>query len=207
MARGKYDILDSHVDEMSKMCLYEGLSLSQLAVAFGQDKRTISEKLASVPPDGIRRNYKVWRIKTAAPYLIKPAYDIETYIRNMNYAELPKALAKEFWAGMKSKQDYELRAGDLWPTSKVVAEVGELYKLMSMSLKLLADTVNRQAELTPKQRQIINDITDGTQRDLKKKIETTFKTPRKSEETPVNYTANPKVETVETVEEDDDDSL
>ena len=67
-----------------------------------------------------------------------------------------------------------LKEGDLWPTTDVVKKVGELMKLMSMSMKLLADTVDRQAELTDKQRRIILAIVDSTQEDLVKQVVENF---------------------------------
>lgn len=100
--------------------------------------------------------------------------DVEAYIKKMNHNELPKHLTKEFWAGQRARQDFLLKEGDLWPTTDVVKKVGELMKLMSMSMKLLADTVDRQAELTDKQRRIIIAIVDSTQEDLVKQVVENF---------------------------------
>jgi hypothetical protein len=184
------------LDDTSQIALYEGLNLSQLSVAFRMDSRAITEKLHSVPCDAVRHGSKVWKISTCAPYLVKPKDDIESYLRKMNHAELPKLLSKEFWNGQRARQEYELKNGDLWPTGKVVEKVGELYKLMAMSLKLLSDTVNRQAELTDKQRKIITGITDSTQRDLQRSIKEHFGKP---DPEPVAVAAAPVV-----VEDDDE---
>lgn len=154
--------------------MYEGLNQSQICTAFRLDPRTVRQKLHGVEPCGIRNGSKVWGIWKCAPHLVKPNMDVEAYIKKMHHNELPKHLTKEFWAGQRARQDFLLKEGDLWPTTDVVKKVGELMKLMSMSMKLLADTVDRQAELTDKQRRIIIAIVDSTQEDLVKQVVENF---------------------------------
>lgn len=158
------------LDEQSKAMLYEGLNLSQLGVAFRMDHRVLTEKLQTVKPSGMRNGAATWTIHEVAPHLIKPIYDIEAYIKRMHHADLPKHLTKEFWAGLRSKQEYELKAGDLWPTAKVVQEVGELMKLVKMSVLLMSDTVERSTELSDKQRQILKQLTDGMLQELHRAV-------------------------------------
>jgi hypothetical protein len=95
----------------------------------------------------------------------------------MDHKDLPKMLTKEFWAGQRSKQDYEEKAGLLWRTEKVVQEMGELFKLVKMSTLLMSDAVERQAELSDRQREIIKTLTHGMLDDLVKRIEEKFKVP------------------------------
>jgi hypothetical protein len=154
--------------------LFDGLNLSQLGVAFRMDHRVLVEKLKDCPSTGTRNGFPTWQIHEAAPHLVRPIYDIEAYIKRMNHADLPKHLTKEFWAGLKSKQDYELRAGDLWPTSKVVESVGELFKLVRMSALLATDTLERQVELTEPQRAIVKNLMDGMLNDLHRAVQEKF---------------------------------
>lgn len=165
MATGKVQM-----DAEGKSMLYEGLNLSQLGIAFRMDHRVLTEKLNSLPPTGLRNGAATWRIHEAAPHLVKPLYDIESYIKRMHHNDLPKHLTKEFWAGLKSKQDYELKAGDLWPTAKVVQEVGELMKMVKMSILLMGDTVERSTELSEKQRAILKGLTDGMLKELHRAV-------------------------------------
>lgn len=158
------------LDAESRAMLYEGANLSQLSTLFRMDHRVLVEKLHGVAPCGKRGSADIYNVAEVAPKLVRPDYDIETYIKRMNPADLPKGVSKEFWAGMRSKQEYELKNGQLWPTTEVVEKVGELFKLMRMSLRLLKDTVARQVDLTPRQRQIIRDSADGALEDLRKKI-------------------------------------
>ena len=162
------------LDAESKAVLFDGLNLSQLGIAFRMDHRVLVEKLKDCPPSGNRNGFPTWTISEAAPHLVRPIYDIEAYIKRMNHADLPKHLTKEFWAGLKSKQDYELRAGDLWPTAKVVESVGELFKLVRMSALLTTDTLERQAELTDAQRQIVKNLMDSMLNDLHRAVQEKF---------------------------------
>ena len=158
------------LDEASKAMIFDGMNLSQLGVCFRMDHRVLQEKLHGVKPSGMRNGAATWQVHEVAPYLVKPIYDIEEYIKRMNHADLPKHLTKEFWAGLRSKQEYELKAGDLWPTAKVVQEVGDLLKLVKMSVLLMGDTVERSTELTERQRNIIKSLTDGMLKELHRTV-------------------------------------
>lgn len=164
------------VDEESSAIMHRGANLSQLGKLFRMDHRVLVEKLQDVPPSGEYRGHPVYFVHEVAPYLVKPIYDIETYMRRMHHNELPKLLTKEFWAGQRSRQEYELKAGDLWPTARVITAVGDLMKLVKMSVRLLADQVNRQSELSPTQRQIIVRQGDSLLEELHQNVIQAFKT-------------------------------
>lgn len=141
--------------------LYEGLNLSELGRAFKMDHRVLVEKLHNVPPSGTRSGHDTWTIAEAAPHLVKPIYDIEEYIKRMHHHELPKMVTKEFWNGLRARQEYEQREGNLWPTARVVEVMGGIMKLIKMSARLMTDAVDRQAELSDRQRGLIKTMTDG----------------------------------------------
>ena len=166
-------------DDESMAMLYEGANMGQLAVLFKLDHRTLQKKLfeGNCKPVGKRGSAEIYSIHEVAPYLVKPVFDVETYIKKMDPRELPKILTKEFWAGLRSKQEYEARAGLLWPTEKVVEEVGELMKLVKMSTLLMQDAVERQTELTDRQRSIMQGLSRGMLADLMARIEKRFKVP------------------------------
>jgi len=113
MAAPKYA---KSLDDNSKSIIYEGASLSQLAAMFRRDIRAISRKLHGLQPCGKREGHAIYDVAEAARYLVVPPGSIEDVIKKMSPADLPKELSKDFWAAMKSKQDFEERAGDLWPT-------------------------------------------------------------------------------------------
>lgn len=166
-------------DEETVAAIFKGVNATQLSVIFKMDYRTVVRKIfeAQVKPcDKIGRT-DVYSLYEVAPYLCKPAYDIETAIKKMSFKDLPKDLAKEFWAGQRAKQDFEEKAGHLWRTEKVVEEVGELMKVVKMSALLMLDGVERQTELSERQREIIKSLTHGMLDDLVKRIQEKFKMP------------------------------
>jgi hypothetical protein len=130
-----------------------------------------------VKPVGKRGGSDIYALHEVAPYLVKPIFDVATYLKQMDPRELPKHLSKEFWAGQRSRQEYEERAGQLWKTEKIVEEVGELMKLVKMSALLMVDAIERQSELNDKQREIVKSLTHGMLNDLMERVESRFQTP------------------------------
>lgn len=166
-------------DDETKGIIYEGLNIVQIMKLFGLDNKTVHEKLfaGNIKPVGKRVTGEIYAFKDVAPWMVKPAFDVETYIKRMNHADLPKQLTKEFWQGLRQKQDYEEKAGLLWRTEKIVEEVGELMKLVKMSTLLMLDGVERQSELTERQREIIRSLAHGMLSDLMERINAKFQMP------------------------------
>lgn len=148
-------------DEETRAILYDGANLSQLGVLFKMDHRTLVEKLHPLQPTGERNGVPTYAVLEAARYLVKPEYEIEAYIKRMHHNDLPKHLSKEFWAGQRSKQDYLIKAGQLWDTSQVIETMGEVFQNFRMAVQLIRDSVERQVELTPRQRDLITEQLDG----------------------------------------------
>lgn len=166
-------------DETTLGAIFDGVNATQLTVLFKLDARTVARKIfeSRVSPIAKKGQSDLYAIHEIAPFLCKPAFDVETAIKKMSFRDLPKDLAKEFWAGQRTKQDFEEKAGLLWRTEKVVGEVGELMKLVKMSTLLMLDGVERQTELSERQRDIIKSLSHGMLVDLSKRIEEKFKVP------------------------------
>ena len=156
------------LDDESKAMMYAGLNLTQLGLLLEMDHKLIRERLekGGVQPVGTRNGAAIYKIKDVAPWVVKPGYSIAEYIQRMSPADLPKLIQKEFWAGMKSRQEFQIKAGELWETSKVIEKVGEVLKMVRMHVLLTCDTVERQVELTDRQRQLIAGIMDGLLTDM-----------------------------------------
>jgi len=183
MATGKLNNSRS-LDPVSKVMLYEGFTQSQLCILFRIDQRNLARKIHSVTPIAERSGTALYDLMDVAPYLVKPAYDIEAYIKKMHSNELPKHLSKEYWAGKRSQQEYELKAGDLWPTHVVLQKVGELFKLVRMAALLAVDNVEREVETTEKQRHIMLTHMYGMLSSLREMIADKFKGDVDIEEAP-----------------------
>lgn len=189
-------------DDITKAILYDGANLSQLTNLFRVDHRVLVEKLSKggCKPCGTRNGVDIYAVHEVAPYIVRPAYEIEEYIKRMHHNDLPKNVTKEFWAGLRSRQEYEQREGNLWQTSRVVEVMGGVMKLIKMSARLMVDQVDRQAELTDRQRQIVKSQCDGM-------LEEAYRTIRESFATqPTNVEVIEQSELmVAAVQEDDDE--
>lgn len=156
----------------------KGATVPQLAKLFGTTSYRVTQKIGSATPIATRRGgFPVYSIKDVAPLLVAPQIDedkIVEVLQTMNPSDLPKKLQKEFWSGLRERQRYETDAGDLWRTAEVVEKVGELYKLVVMTARLTGDAVERQVEMTERQRQIVKDQLNGMLANLRHKIEEQF---------------------------------
>lgn len=171
------------LDTESAAILYEGANMSQLSVLFKMDDRVLKEKMHGLQPCGKRGNAAIYDVAEVAARCGKLSEDqVDAAMKRLNHADLPKALTKEYWAGLRSKQAYMKDEGELWPTDKVVEAVGDIFKLVSMSAKLMIDTVERQVELSDRQREIVKAQADGLVRDVRQRVLEKFKEAKRESE-------------------------
>lgn len=157
--------------------LYEGANLSELSTLFKVDHRILKEKMFGLNPVGKRYNAEIYDVAEVAARMGKLTEEqVDKAMRRLNHADLPKALTKEYWAGKRSKQEYELRAGDLWPTGMVVQEIGEMVKSLKMELDLLTDAIERTTEMSDRQREIAKQLIDGAKSNMLKRLQEKFET-------------------------------
>lgn len=170
---------DGNNDEETMSAIYRGLNQSQLMRLFRVDQRTVKKAIfeSGAKPTARIFGADVYSVYELAPYLVRPVGDFESYLMKMNPEDLPKHLQKEFWAAMRSRQEWQKAAEHLWPTEKVVEHVGDLLKLIKMSALLMVDAADRQSTLSPQQRRIIKELTHGMLQDLKDRITKNFKVP------------------------------
>jgi hypothetical protein len=163
------------LDANSRTLLYEGANLSQMEELFKIDHRTLVAKLHGLAPIGKRGQGMIYDVAEAAKRMATMTEDqVDTAIRRLNHADLPKALTKEYWAGQLTKQTYLEKAGELWSTTDVVTNVGEMVKALKMELDLVCDAVERTTELTPHQRELINMNIDGAKMNMLRRLQELF---------------------------------
>lgn len=149
-------------DSETSAMLFEGASLSQLSQLFSQDIRKVKAKLHGLSPVKTRAGHPIYNVAEAARHLVQPMWGIDEYIKRMNHADLPTLLSKEYWAGMRTRQIFEEAAGDLWRTDEVTEHITEILKTISVSLRLSADSVERETSLSVQQRNTIIRLMDET---------------------------------------------
>ena len=175
---GMGDVSRGRLDEESQAMLYEGANVTQLAAIFGCAIAVINRKIYGLRPSAVRNGSPVYLIREVAKRVWRPTDDeVRRAVMTLHHNDLPKLLSKEFWAGLRSRQEYEIRAGDLWPTAKVIEKVGELMKLVKMSAQLMSDAVERTGELTDAQRAKIKQLTRAMLIDLHAAVVEHFLTP------------------------------
>ncbi len=150
-----------------------GATITDLAALFGIDRKQVRERIGDVPSRGMRGNLVIWRVKDVAPRLAKmdgKMTDIVRRIMETHHTDLPKMLAKEFWQAQNSRLRYLKDTGDLWDTSAVVELAAEVFKTLRLSLMLAADAVERETTLSPRQREIIENLMHEALNDAREKL-------------------------------------
>ena len=141
---------------------YSGVTVQYLSEAFQMAPMTVKKKLAHCPimfrtPAGIVK----YNLPTAAAYLVKPRFDMGEYIKTMRPHDLPPILQAAYWDAQKKRQDWELNAGELWPTDKVIGVLSDTFKLIKTSVMLFSDTLEQEHGLSEPQRVTLTRMTDG----------------------------------------------
>lgn len=169
-------------EKSGESILYEGANLSQMCELFRCDRRTLARKITGIKPVGKRGGYdiyEVWRVAERMGKLTEE--EIDAAMQRLNPTDLPVMMRKEYYTGQRAKQDYELRAGQLWPTVKVVEEVSEMVKAINMELNLLMDGIERQVEMTDRQREIATALVRGAKENMIKRLHEKFDNPEPAE--------------------------
>ncbi|AAQ63366.1 terminase small subunit [Burkholderia phage BcepNazgul] len=165
----------SGADSASKAILFDGASISQLGQLFTMDNRTVTKRIQGLRACGKRQGHPIYKVAEAARYLVDPVGDIEAHIKKMHHRDLPPMLLKEFWSGQNARLKFEEEQGDLWRTEKVLQHYAESFKTLRTEILLMVDSVDRQAELSDKQRAIIRKMTDSLLKSLRNSLIEQFK--------------------------------
>lgn len=150
-----------------KSIMFNCATVSDLEVIFGHDRRTIQKKLIDLPPTGTRRGAPAWRIRDAAPYLVRPKGDLAEFARTARPQDMPPNTLKEFWNGQRAKQAFLLEEGLLWRTDAVQTHLAEVFKILRTQLLLIPDELELKTSLTDIQREEVGRILDGALEDLR----------------------------------------
>lgn len=162
-------------DAETSAIIYEGATIRQLALMFKMDPKVVTAKVSSLVPVGRRRGTPIYAVAEAAGRLVKPTYEIERVIMNMNHSDLPPMLQNAFWSAQKTRASYEEMIGDLWRTSRVVRLISVLFNSVRMTFLLLPDTIEREAGLSREQKAVVRRVVEGALVEGRKAIVQEFK--------------------------------
>lgn len=141
--------------------LTQGATSRQLAQMFQMDQVTVDRRLAAVRPVGERDGRHIWRVKDAAPTLVPLPTDAVDRVLRMGHMDLPPMLRKEYWQGQAQQLKVLEQEGHIWRTEAVQRYVGEAFREVRMEIKLLQDGLERNTELTERQRNLLSNAIDG----------------------------------------------
>jgi Protein of unknown function (DUF1441) len=150
-----------------------GATITDLSQLFGLDRTDIRKRIAGIAPLPGRSGIDMWRVRDVASRLVKfddSMTDLIAKILATHHTDLPKMLSKEFWYGQNQRLKYLQAVGELWDTSAVVELASEVFKVLRLSLMLAQDTVERETGLTPKQREIIENLMHEALNDAREKL-------------------------------------
>lgn len=145
---------------------HAGVTVAWLSQVFGMDPSTVKKRLADCPPMSRRKAGYVYALPQAAKYLVKPVFDVQTYLRGMKPSDLPPQLTKEYWDAALKRQLWEERAGDLWRTAKVLEVLSDTFLMMKSTIQLWTEDLERKTGLTAEQRTELVKRTDSLQNEI-----------------------------------------
>ncbi len=149
-----------------------GVTVAWLCQAFTMPRRQVEAKLTGCPAmRTMKRGMKVYDLRVAAAYLVKPTLDIATYIKNLDPKDLPERLKREFWAAKLAEQRWRRQAGELWASEDVIAVFGEVFKLIKNKSQLWADAIDAVELMSDPQREALSDLVNDLMGQIFKMVE------------------------------------
>lgn len=149
-----------------------GVTVAWLCQAFTMPKTQVVAKLAECSAIKTHKHGgKVYDLRTAAGFLVKPRLDIATYVKNLDPKDLPEKLKREFWASRLAEQRWRRQAGELWASEDVIALYSELFKLIKSKTQLWEDKVSGADKLSDVQRETMLDLKDDLLSQIYKMVE------------------------------------
>ena len=158
----------------SNAMLYEGASISQLKELFQMDARDVSAKMRNVNPCGSRRGFPIWKVKDAAQALMPPRIteaDVLEYLSTLSFKNLPAALNKEVWNGLRARLKFEQEQGKLWEGETVQSIVNELMQTIRIGILLVPDRLEMIDSVTAKQRADVQALMDSVLEDARTQVQ------------------------------------
>lgn len=138
-----------------------GFAVPWIAKAFGTTAYKVRSALAGVQPIGKGGKAALYSLPDAAKVLVAKEMDWREALKKMKPADLPANLRREFWTAKKAEQDYRRDNGELWETDAVLEMMSDCFDVFGNGVRLLPDLLEREAGLSPAQRELVERTVDG----------------------------------------------
>lgn len=142
--------------------IHFGATAPDLAQLFDVPIARVKQRLSGrvKPMTSVDSSAPRWRVKDAAPYLVNPKIDVEEFLRSLTPAKLPPKLQSAFWQAQNERMDFEERQGQLFNADRVREMLSTITKPVRMTILMMKHEVASREELTPRQRAVIEEISD-----------------------------------------------
>jgi hypothetical protein len=166
------DVFDEHAKASYDLRqVTAGVSMTWLANAFRMDVVSVKKRVADCPVKGAGRGRTpLFDLPTAASYLVKPRGDMSEYIKKIRPNDLPPLLQTEFWDAALKRQKWQEKAGELWPTERVLDTLSDAFKLIKETMRSWHDTIEETHGMTKGQRHTFLALVDSLQDGLHKRL-------------------------------------
>lgn len=142
------------------------VSQNWLAEFFNMSPDTVKKRLAKCPVAGyVGSGRPVYIFQDTVSFLIKPKWDIATYLKTLNIGDMPLPISKVYWEAERTKNKTLLETGQAWPTSKVLETLGQVFMMIKDRIPLIREGM-RDEGLTDPQSDVLEKLCDQFQRDL-----------------------------------------
>lgn len=143
-----------------------GVTMTWLAAAFGMTENQVRYRLRGCPikkqaARGTKMVTTLYDLKVAAAYLVAPKIPTREFMKALKRGDLPPVLQDQVWSAMLKRQQWEENAQELWRTGKIRDVLAEAFQSMKAQMMLWAENVERETELSEKQRTMIVDMKDA----------------------------------------------
>ncbi|WP_278366880.1 MULTISPECIES: DUF1441 family protein [Marinobacter] len=140
-------------------------SISQLARAFGMDRKTIARRIedAGISPAGKKGGYPTYALKDAAPAIYA---DQVYYDPDEDPSKYPPSDRKAWYQSENERVKLEVQLRQLIPADEVHLEMSKLAKAVTTTLDSLPDILERDCDLDPDRIERVQSSIDGLREKL-----------------------------------------
>jgi hypothetical protein len=156
-----------------------GVSVHWLSQVLKMDPKTIRGRLETgrVQPFGMRMGKPIFSLRECLPWIVVPKMQIEQALKHIRPEDLPNNLNVAYQTAKKVEQDVisgrrrnAEAAGDLWRTEAVLEVFGDVFTTIRDRMKLWADTIRDNTDMTDDQRDRLMELVDALQHEIHEKL-------------------------------------
>ena len=147
-----------------------GFAVPWIAKAFGVSPYKVRTGLADVQPKGKAGKAALYDLRDAAKVLVAKEVDWKEVLRNAKKSDLPASLQSEVWRARKIEMDYRKEAGELFEAGAVLELMSDCFAIIRNGVRLLPDSLKREAGLSEPQRHAAERMLDDTLAQWREKL-------------------------------------